>query len=61
MKQATLNFDLSLKETCKREFLEQMQRVVPWANLVALIAPYYPEGLTNRPPCANMTCYTYPR
>ena len=47
MKQAAL--DLNLKKTRKREFLEQMERVVPWAALVALIAPYYPEGRTGRP------------
>ena len=29
-----------------------MERVVPWAALVALIAPYYPEGRTGRPPFA---------
>ena len=27
-----------------------MERVVPWAALVALVAPYYPEGRTGRPP-----------
>jgi IS5 family transposase len=27
-----------------------MERVVPWAELVALIAPYYPEGKNGRPP-----------
>ena len=42
MKQAALNLNLSLKKTRKREFLEQMERVVPWAALVTLIAPYYP-------------------
>ena len=50
MKQASLNLDLNLKKTRKREFLEQMEQVVPWADLVALIAPYYPEGRTGRPP-----------
>ena len=50
MKQAALDLNLSLKKTRKREFLEQMERVVPWAALVALIAPYYPEGRTGRPP-----------
>ena len=50
MKQATLNLDLNLKKTRKREFLEQMEQVVPWAALVELIAPYYPEGRTGRPP-----------
>ena len=50
MKQAALDLNLSLKKTRKREFLEQMERVVPWAALVALITPYYPEGRTGRPP-----------
>ena len=50
MKQAALDLNLSLKKTRKREFLEQMERVVPWAELVALITPYYPEGRTGRPP-----------
>ena len=55
MKQATLNLDLNLKKTRKREFLEQMEQVVPWADLVALIAPYYPEGRTGRPPFSLTT------
>lgn len=50
MKQVALDLNLSLKKTRKREFLEQMERVVPWAELVALITPYYPEGRTGRPP-----------
>jgi IS5 family transposase len=41
---------LSVKKTRKREFLEQMDKVVPWAALVELIAPYYPEGKKGRPP-----------
>jgi IS5 family transposase len=52
MKQASLELNLSAKKTRKREFLEQMERVVPWSALVALIAPYYPEGRTGRPPFA---------
>ena len=55
MKQASLELNLSAKKTRKREFLEQMERVVPWAALVALIAPYYPEGRTGRPPFALET------
>ena len=49
MKQAILNLGLSLKKTRKQVFLEQMKPVVPWAELVKLIAPYYPEGETGRP------------
>ena len=55
MKQAALEFNLSLKKTRKSEFIEQMERVVPWAALVTLIAPCYPEGRTGRPPFALET------
>ncbi len=50
MKQAALNRNLSAKKSRNREFLEQMGKVVPWVALVALIAPYYPEGKKGRPP-----------
>ncbi len=54
MKQAALNLNLNLnlnlKKTRKQVFLEQMEQVVPWAALVELITPYYPEGKTGRPP-----------
>jgi IS5 family transposase len=55
MKQATLNLNLQLKKTRKQVFLEQMEQVVPWAALVELIAPYYPEGKTVRPPFSLQT------
>ena len=55
MKQTVLDLKLSVKKTRKREFLAQMEHVVPWAALVALIAPYYPEGRTGRPPFALET------
>lgn len=50
MKQAMLSLELSVKKTRKQVFLEQIEQVVPWAALVELIAPYYPEGRTGRPP-----------
>jgi transposase, IS5 family len=55
MKQAILDLKLSSKKTRKREFLAQMEQVVPWAELVALIAPYYPEGRKGRPPFSLQT------
>ena len=55
MKQATLNLNLNVKKTRKQVFLGQMEQVVPWADLVALIAPYYPEGKNGRPPFPLMT------
>ena len=40
MKQSSLGLSNTVKRTRKREFLEAMELVVPWAELVALIAPY---------------------
>jgi transposase, IS5 family len=50
MKQASLGLNLNTKRTRKRVFLEEMNRVVPWAALVALVSPHYPKGATGRPP-----------
>ncbi|MCS7062806.1 MAG: IS5/IS1182 family transposase, partial [Methylacidiphilales bacterium] len=40
---AVTGFERRVKKTRKRVFLEEMNRVVPWAELVALIAPYAPK------------------
>jgi len=50
MKQSTLGLNLISRTTRKRQFLEQMEQVVPWKSLVELIAPFYPEGKNGRPP-----------
>ncbi|SMG61314.1 IS5 family transposase [Paraburkholderia susongensis] len=50
MTQPGLGLDLSTKRTRKREFLDEMRRVVPWSRLIALIEPHYPVGKTGRPP-----------
>jgi IS5 family transposase len=50
MKQTDLGLNLTTKRTRKREFLAQMERVVPWGALVELVAPYAPEGKKGRPP-----------
>jgi len=55
MKQSDLGLKLSTKRTRKREFLDEMQRVVPWAELTALIEPHYPRGKTGRPPMGIAT------
>jgi IS5 family transposase len=55
MKQTDLGLNLGTKRTRKREFLDEMNRVVPWAELVALIAPFAPEGKRGRPPFATET------
>src|ERR1700712_6063263 len=55
MRQANLGFDLTTKRTRKREFLDEMNRVVPWAELVALVTPHAPDGKRGRPPFAVET------
>lgn len=55
MKQLSLasGFEVSSKRTRKRVFLEEMDRVVPWRELVALIEPHYwGKSTTGRPPFA---------
>jgi transposase, IS5 family len=38
------------KKTTHRDgFLGKMEQVVPWARLVALLAPHYPKGERGRP------------
>ena len=58
MKQISLaatGFQLVIKRTRKREFLGEMNLVVPWAELVGLIEPHAPLGKTGRPPFAVAT------
>jgi IS5 family transposase len=50
MKQADLGLHLTTKRTRKREFLDEMNRVVPWASLVGWVVPFAPEGRRGRPP-----------
>jgi len=53
MKQISLangGFELVTKRTRKREFLDEMNLVVPWPELIGLIEPHAPAGKTGRPP-----------
>ena len=49
MKRSSLGLGNSTKHTRKREFLTEMERVVPWAALVELVAPFTPK-VETRPP-----------
>ena len=55
MKQHTLDVDLTCRQTRKRVFLAEMEQTVPWAALLALIAPHAPVAKTGRPPFALET------
>ncbi len=46
---------LSVKKTRKREFLEQVDKVVPRQAHIELIAPYDPEGKKGHPPFSLTT------
>jgi transposase, IS5 family len=53
MKQMTLatsGFERYAKTTRRAAFLAEMNRVVPWAELCALIGPVYPKPGNGRPP-----------
>jgi IS5 family transposase len=43
-------FEKHRKVTRRAQFLAEMNQVVPWARLLALIEPYYPKAGNGRPP-----------
>lgn len=54
MRQQTLapqaGFERYARKTRREQFLEEMERVVPWAELEQLVRPHYPKGVNGRPP-----------
>ena len=52
MKQQDLGLSLSTRRTRKAVFLDEMNQVVPWSELLALIEPHAPRASTGRPPFA---------
>jgi IS5 family transposase len=52
-KQMTLagsGFEKYVKTTRRAQFLAEMERVVPWLELCALVEPVYPKAGDGRPP-----------
>src|SRR3982074_522575 len=48
---ATMNgFERYTKKTRRQVFLEEMEQVVPWREVCALIEPHYPKPGNGRPP-----------
>ena len=47
---ATAGFERYAKTTRRTEFLAEMDRVVPWDKLCALVSPVYPQAGNGRPP-----------
>jgi IS5 family transposase len=53
MKQTSFSsaeFAAKKRLTRRERFLAEMEQVVPWAELEAVIAPVYPKGARGRPP-----------
>lgn len=50
MKQKDLGLDLSSRRTRKQILLDEMEQVMPWGELLALITPHAPVAKTGRPP-----------
>ena len=47
---ATAGFERYVKTTRRAVFLAEMERVVPWSALCALVEPFYPKPGNGRPP-----------
>ncbi|MDO9449040.1 MAG: IS5 family transposase, partial [Rugosibacter sp.] len=47
---ATTGFEKHTRATRKAEFLAEMERLMPWAVICALIEPHYPKAGNGRPP-----------
>lgn len=55
-KQISMSFlhdELKEVSTNKKEFLEQIERIIPWEELEKLIRPYYYEGKYENSPIFN--------
>ena len=47
---AQAEFATKKKITRREKFLARMETLIPWAQLLAVIAPFYPKGERGRPP-----------
>ena len=54
MRQQTLaaqtGFEKYGRKSKREQFLDEMEQIVPWAELQGLVEPYYPKGENGRPP-----------
>jgi IS5 family transposase len=47
---ASLAYDSKKKKTRREQFLEEMDRVIPWEAMLKIISPHYPKAGNGRPP-----------
>jgi IS5 family transposase len=46
---ADIEYESRKRKTRREEFLEMMDKIIPWKNWVSLIEPYYPSGKRGPP------------
>ena len=47
---AQIGFERYGRKSKREQFLDEMEQVVPWAELQGLVEPHYPKGENGRPP-----------
>jgi len=47
---ASLAYEYKKKKTRREKFLEEMNQVIPWKELIEIISPYYPRAGNGRRP-----------
>jgi transposase-like protein DUF772 len=47
---AQTGFEKYGRKSKREQFLEEMEQIIPWAELQGLIEPQYPKGENGRPP-----------
>jgi len=47
---AQTGFEKYGRKSKREQFLEEMEQIVPWTELRALVEPHYPKGENGRPP-----------
>lgn len=48
---ADIEYENRKKKTKRENFLDEMDKTVPWASLIAVISPYYYNNRRGRPAC----------
>jgi IS5 family transposase len=46
---ADVEYDSRKRKTKREEFLQMMDKIIPWDEWVSIIKPYYPDGRRGRP------------
>ena len=44
-----IEYENRKRKTKRGEFLEMMDKIIPWQEWVSIISPYYPSGKRGRP------------